>query len=84
MLRTTIINCETQTVQRYIHRRKEDMATNLLSFYQGELPVYPPWSEDRRRQSDTRHENPLIQTFKETAEIRQQAGKKKKSQKRRT
>lgn len=84
MLRTTIINCEAQTVQHYIHRRKEDMATNLLSFYQGELPVYAPWSEDRRRQSDTRHENPLIQTFKETAEIRQQAGKKKKSQKRRT
>ena len=84
MLRTTIINCETQTVQHYINRRKEDMATNLLSFYQGKLPVYPPWSEDRRRQSDTRHENPLIQTFKETAEIRQQAGKKKKSQKRRT
>ena len=45
---------------------------------------FPPWSEDRRRQSDTRHETPLIQTFKETAEIRQQTGKKKKSQKRRT
>ncbi|MFR8542814.1 MAG: hypothetical protein ACLVD8_25910 [Enterocloster sp.] len=47
-----------------IHRRKEDMATNLLSFYQGELPVYPPWSEDRRRQSDTRHENPLSRLSK--------------------
>ena len=84
ILRTTIINCDTQTVQHHIYRRKQDMAADLLSIYQEELPVYQPWSEERRQQSDERHENSLAQTFKETTATRQQVSKKKKSQKRRT
>lgn len=74
----------TQTVQHHIYRRKQDMAADLLSIYQEELPVYQPWSEERRQQSDERHENSLAQTFKETTATRQQVSKKKKSQKRRT
>lgn len=83
MLRTTIINCDTQVAEHRIYRRKEDMAADLLSFYQKELPDYQPWSENRHLQSDARYENSLIQTFKETAAIRQQTRNKRKSQKRR-
>lgn len=56
---------------------REDMASDLLALYQDELPVYMPWSEERRRKSDARHDPSLAQTFKETTEVRQKAAKKK-------
>lgn len=38
------------TEKQHIYRRKEDMATELMAMFQEELRVYPPWSEDRRKQ----------------------------------
>ena len=60
-----------------MYRRREDMAADLLALFQGELPASIPWSEARRRESDARHDPPLAQTFKETAEARQRAAIKK-------
>ena len=84
VLQTTIINDDTQIAQQRIHRRKEDMAADLLSFYQEELPTYQPWSEDRRHKSDTRYDPSLPQTFKEAAMVRQQIEKTKRVRKRGT
>ena len=77
MLRTTITDCDTNIVRSSLYRRREDMASDLLALYQDELPIYMPWSEERRRESDARHDPPLAQTFKETAEARQREAKKK-------
>lgn len=77
ILRTTITDCDTDTVQSNLYRLRDDMAADLLTLYQGELPVYAPWSEERRRKSDARHDPSLAQTFKETSEVRQKAAKKK-------
>ena len=77
ILRTTITDCDTDTVQSNLYRLRDDMAADLLTLYQGELPVYAPWSEERRRKSDARHDPSLTQTFKETSEVRQKATKKK-------
>lgn len=77
MLRTTITDCDSNIVRSSLYRRREDMASDLLALYQDELPVYMPWSEERRRKSDARHDPSLAQTFKETTEIRQRAAKKK-------
>ena len=77
MLRTTITDCDSNIVRSSLYRRREDMASDLLALYQNELPVYMPWSEERRRKSDARHDPSLAQTFKETTEIRQRAAKKK-------
>ena len=41
------------TEERYTYRRKEDMASDLMSLFQKELRVYPPWSEERRKQHET-------------------------------
>ena len=77
ILRTTITDCDTNIAQSSLYRRREDMASDLLALYQDELPVYMPWSEERRRKSDARHDLSLTQTFKETSEVRQKAAKKK-------
>ena len=77
ILRTTITDCDTNLVRSSLYRRREDMAADLLTLFQGELPASIPWSEARRRESDARHDPPLAQTFKETAEARQRAAKKK-------
>ena len=77
MLRTTITDCDTNIAQSSLYRRREDMAADLLALFQDELPVYMPWSEERRRKSDARHDPSLAQTFKETSEVRQKAAKKK-------
>ena len=47
-LQTTIRYADGTEKQR-IYRRKEDMATELMTMFQEELRVYPPWSEDRRK-----------------------------------
>lgn len=77
MLRTTITDCDTNIAQSSLYRRREDMAADLLALFQDELPVYMPWSEERRRISDARHDPSLAQTFQETTEVRQKAAKKK-------
>ena len=46
-LQTTIRYADGTKKQR-IYRRKEDMAAELMTMFQEELRVYPPWSEDRR------------------------------------
>ena len=48
-LQTTIRYAD-GTEKQHIYRRKEDMATELMAMFQEELRVYPPWSEDRRKQ----------------------------------
>ena len=77
MLRTTITDCDTNIAQSSLYRRREDMAADLLALFQDELPAYMPWSEERRRISDARHDPSLAQTFQETTEVRQKAAKKK-------
>lgn len=77
ILRTTITDCDTNLARSSLYRRREDMAADLLALFQGELPASIPWSEARRRESDARHDPPLAQTFKETAEARQRAAIKK-------
>ena len=47
-LQTTIRYADGTEKQR-IYRRKEDMAADLMTMFQEELRVYPPWSEDRRK-----------------------------------
>lgn len=47
-LQTTILYADGTEKQR-IYRRKEDMAAELMTMFQEELRVYPPWSEDRRK-----------------------------------
>ena len=37
------------TEKQCIYRRKEDMAAELMTMFQEELRVYPPWSKDRRK-----------------------------------
>ena len=44
----TIIRYADGTEKQCIYRRKEDMAGDLMTMFQEELRVYPPWSEDRR------------------------------------
>ena len=46
----TIIRYADGTEKQCIYRRKEDMAGDLMTMFQDELRVYPPWSEDRRKQ----------------------------------
>ena len=82
ILRTTIIDCKTQAVQRSLHRRKEDMAYDLLALYRGELPAFLSWSDERRKKSDERHEASLSQTFKEATETRQRLAENRKLKKR--
>lgn len=77
ILRTTITDCDTNIALSSLYRRREDMAADLLALFQDELPAFMPWSETRRRESDARHDPPLAQTFKETAEARQRAAIKK-------
>ena len=77
ILRTIITDCNTNIAQSSLYRRREDMAADLLALFQGELPTFMPWSEERRRESDARHDPLLAHTFKETAEARQRATKKK-------
>lgn len=77
ILRTTITDCDTNLARSSLYRRREDMAADLLALFQDELPASIPWSEARRRESDARHDPPLAQTFKETAEARQRAAIKK-------
>ena len=45
----TIIRYADGTEKQCIYRRKEDMAGDLMTMFQDELRVYPPWSEDRRK-----------------------------------
>ncbi|MFR5929558.1 MAG: hypothetical protein ACLUGI_02715 [Subdoligranulum sp.] len=47
-LQTTIRYAD-GTEKQCIYRRKEDMAADLMTMFQDELRVYPPWSEDRRK-----------------------------------
>ena len=47
-LQTTIRYADGTEKQR-IYRRKEDMAAELMTMFQEELRVYPPWSENRRK-----------------------------------
>ena len=47
-LQTTIRYAD-GTEKQCIYRRKEDMAAELMTMFQEELRVYPPWSEDRRK-----------------------------------
>ena len=76
-LRTIITDCDTQTVKNSLYLRREDMAAELLALFQEELPVYQPWSKERRWKSDTRHDPSLAQTFQETTNSRQKAMKRK-------
>ena len=48
VLATTKVDADGTEKQR-IYRRKEDMAADLMTMFQEELRVYPPWSEDRRK-----------------------------------
>ena len=47
-LQTTIRYAD-GTEKQCIYRRKEDMAAELMTMFQEELRVYPPWSKDRRK-----------------------------------
>lgn len=49
----TTIRCADGTEKRCTYRRKEDMASDLMSLFQKELRVYPPWPEERRKQYET-------------------------------
>ena len=75
-LRTIITDCNTLAVKNNLYRRREDMAAELLALFREELPVYQPWSEDRRRKNDARHDSSLAQTFRETTAIRQKTMKR--------
>lgn len=77
ILKTTITDSETGHRQYILHRYRDDMAVNLLTLFQGELPVYPSWSDKRHQKSDDRHEDSLSQTLKDTFETREKAKKKK-------
>ena len=77
ILRTTIKDCHTNQTQKFLYHHWEDMASDLLALFSDELPIYAPWSDERRRKSDDRHECSLSKTFNDTAKIRQKSENKK-------
>lgn len=48
----TVLRYADGTEKRSTYRRREDMAADLMSMFQKELRVYPPWPEDRRLQQE--------------------------------
>lgn len=49
MIQTTIIDCDTHTEQKILHRRRDDLGADLLALFQSELPASSPWPEARRQ-----------------------------------
>lgn len=52
MIQTIIIDCDTHTEQKILHRRRDDLGADLLALFQSELPASSPWPEARRQKCD--------------------------------
>lgn len=77
ILRTTITDCDTNLARSSLYRRREDMATDLLTLFQGELPASIPWSEARREKATQGMNRLLLRHSKKQPKPSQRAAIKK-------